>query len=185
MAAAKGKDGRPLHGAALAAHRRAAGHHGGQKPRKRNPGGALANPPNPPGRRKKRRNPPTTFVQALLKVAGGAAAMFGSGVLVTVGASKIKPGSPWTLYGFPVAAGVLGAAVATKYPVVGVGIAAGGAAPFVIPASTRMLQGPSANAASPATVSALRAVAMGGGWRALNEYPRPMAGVRMGTVYAT
>jgi len=186
MSTPKDKNGRPLHGAALAAHRRAGHKGGGHKAagRKGNP----ANPPaQNPGRRRRRRNPHVTFVQAVGKVLGAGAAMFGSGVLVTLGTAKIAPGSPWSMYGIPLAAGALGAAVATRYPLIGAGVAAGGAAPFVLPVASRMLQ-PSAPAAAPAasTVAALRAVAMGGGWRALNAYPgRGMNAVSMRAVHAT
>jgi hypothetical protein len=149
---AKGKNGKPLHGAALAAHRKAGG-------RKSNPGEATK--PNRPRRR--RRNPNITFIQALGKLAGGAAAMFGSGVLVTVGVSKIAPGSKWSAYGIPAAAALLGAGIATRYPLVGVGVGAGAAAPFVLPVAQRMLQpgGITSSSSSSSTVSSLRAVAMG------------------------
>jgi len=149
---AKGRDGKALHGAALAAHRRASG-------RKSNPGGGAK--PNS-GRRRRRRNPNITFVQALGKLAGGAAAMFGSGVLVTMGVSKIMPGSKVSAYGIPIAAALLGAGIATRYPLVGVGVGAGAAAPFVLPVAQRMLQpGGLASSGSSSTVSSLRAVAMG------------------------
>jgi hypothetical protein len=177
MAKAKGKDGRTLHGAALAAHNRAHGRKGGHKGgRKTNPGGAPQSNP----RRPRRRNPKTTFVQALVKVGGAAAAMFGSGVIVTLGTAKLE--SSWAskaaTYVLPVAAVGLGAAVATKYPLVGAGVAAGGAAPFVLPVSSRMLQ-PAAPAAT--GTAGLRAVAMGSTWRSLSSAQR-MNAVRMGAV---
>ena len=184
MAKAKGKNGRTLHGAALAAHNRAKGRKGGH-----HAGGRKGNPSNPPATnpRRRRRNPKTTFVQAVGKVLGGAAAMFGSGVLVTLGTAKIKPGAWYTMYGIPVAAGLTGAAIATKWPVVGLGIAAGGAAPFVLPVASRMLQ--PATPAATTTTSGLRAVAMGNAWRSLNTAQRMnavrMGAVRMGTLYAT
>ena len=179
--APKGKNGKPLHGAALAAHRRAGSHHGG---------GHRKNAGNPSGhgKRRRRRNPHVTFVQAAGKVLGTAAAMFGSGVLVTLGTSKIAPGSPWSLYGIPAATALLGAGIATRYPLVGGGVAAGAAATFVLPVASRML-GPGLSSASTtttaptaSTVSALHAVAMGGsGWRSLNTIPR-VGAVRMGAV---
>jgi len=177
MSAPKGKDGRTLKGAALAAHQRAhgrkggGGHKGGHG-RKSNPGGGAPAKTNPRGRRRRRNG--TTFVQALGKVLGAGAAMFGSGVLVTLGTAKIAPGSPWSMYGIPLAAGALGAGIATRYPLIGAGVAAGGAAPFVLPVASRMLTSgiPSANAPA---VSGLRAVAMGSTWRR-------MAAVRMGAV---
>lgn len=166
MAKAKGKGGKKLHGAALAAHQRAQGKRGGG--RKSNP--AAGNPP----RRRRRRNG-TTFVQAVGKVLGAAAAMFASGVVVTVGTAKISPGSAWSMYGIPLAAGALGAGIATRYPLIGAGVAAGGAAPFVLPAASKLLTPATptttTTTTTPATVAALRAVAMGGGWRALNAYP--------------
>jgi hypothetical protein len=173
-----------LHGAALAARQRATGHHGHGK-RKTNPANPAA---KNPGRRPRRRNPKTTFVQAVGKVLGGAAAMFGSGVLVTLGTAKIKPGAWYTMYGIPVAAGLAGAAIATKWPVVGLGVAAGGAAPFVLPVASRMLQPATPTTTTPA-VAGLRAVAMGNAWRSLNASQRMsavrMGAVRMGTLYAT
>lgn len=159
----------------------------GKRPRRNNP-------------RKKRvhhrrRNPKTTFVSALGKVAGGAAAMFGSGVVVTLASVKLSqhmatpatattpavPANAAWQYVPSIVAALIGAGVATKYPLVGVGVAAGGAAPFVLPVVSRML--------APATpVAGLRAVAMGNAWRSLNA-SRDLRGVRMGAVsrslYAT
>lgn len=179
MAKKKGHGRKKLHGAALIAHqaKMQRSHHGGHRKR-RNP----SNPSNPanPRRRRRRRNPGTTFVQALGKVLGGAAAMFGSGVLVTLGTAKIMPGHPLSLYGIPAATALLGAGIATKAPVIGIGVAAGAASPFVLPVASTLLGGgttgiPAAPAAS--TVSALRAVAMSGPYRELNAYPRAMYGM--------
>ena len=170
----KGKRGKKLYGAALAAHNRAKGRkgHGG---RKSNPGGAPASNP-----RRRRRNPKVTFVQALMKVGGAAAAMFGSGVVVTLATAKLEQNwaSKMATYAVPLAAVGIGAGVATKWPLVGAGVAAGGAAPFVLPVSSRMLQ-----PAAPTGTAGLRAVAMGNVWRSLNAYPgRRMSAVRMGAV---
>jgi hypothetical protein len=166
MAKKKGGKKGKLHGAALAAHRAA------QK--RKNPGGGAA---KTNGRRRRRRNPNMTFVQALGKLAGGAAAMFGSGVLVTMGVSKIMPGSKVSAYGIPIAAALLGAGIATRYPLVGVGVGAGAAAPFVLPVAQRMLQpGGLASGGGSSTVSSLRAVAMGGRQRL------GVGAVRMGAV---
>jgi hypothetical protein len=158
MGAPKGRDGRTLKGAALAAHQRAAGKRGGghKGGGKRKNALAKTNPANPGPRRRRRRNG-TTFMQALVKVAGAAAAMFGSGVVVTYGVSKIMPGSKVSGYGIPLLAGVVGAGIATKYPLVGAGVAAGGAAPFVLPVAARVMQ-PSLTSGSSTTVSSLRAV---------------------------
>jgi hypothetical protein len=152
------------------------------------------------GRRRRRRNPGTTFVQALGRVVGAAAAMFGTGVLVTLGTAKIAPGHPASLYGIPAVTALLGAGIATKMPLVGAGVAAGAAAPFVLPVASTLLGGGTTGVPSTSTVSALRAVAMGGSYRELNAYPRmngvsnplgsvrgvpnPIGAVRMGTVYA-
>lgn len=188
-----------LHGAALAAHNKAKGH------RKSNPSNPKAN-----GRRRRRRNPAQmTFIQALGKVAGGAAAMFGSGVLTTIASVKLSsamatpatataaavPASAAWAYVPSALMALLGAGIATRYPLVGAGVAAGGAAPFILPVTARILTPattstatttatPAAAPATPATVSALRAVAMGGSWRSLNSYPTPMnmSAVRMGAV---
>jgi hypothetical protein len=191
-----------LHGAALAAHNKAKrrGH------RKSNP----ASNPKSNGRRRRRRNPAQmTFIQAFGKVAGGAAAMFGSGVLTTIASVKLSsamatpatataaavPASAAWAYVPSALMALLGAGIATRYPLVGAGVAAGGAAPFILPVTARILTPattsttattatPAAAPATPATVSALRAVAMGGSWRSLNSYPTPMnmSGVRMGGV---
>lgn len=183
-----------LHGAALAARRRSEHKGGGSK------GGGHKGGGHKGGRRPRRRNPGTTFVQALGKVLGGVAAAFGAGVVTTVATAKIAPGHPLSLYGIPLGVGLLGAAVATKAPVVGVGIAAGAASPFVLPVSSTVLAGtttgiPTMNP-SPSTVSALRAVAMGAQYRSLRGMPirgvsnplggvqRPLGAVSMGAVYA-
>lgn len=185
-----------LHGAALAAHNKRLGKSGGKKGHGRKGNPAAKNPPH----RRRRRNPKITFVQALGKVAGGAAAMFGSGVVTTLAAAKLQTAmsapaagttaptqasAAWTYVPSAVVA-LLGAAVATRMPIVGAGITAGAAAPFVLPVASRMLMPSSpaaAPAASPATVAALRAVAMGSGgaWRALNT-ARDLRAVQMGRV---
>jgi hypothetical protein len=179
MGAPKGRDGRTLKGAALAAHQRAAGKRGGHHKggKRKNPGGAMAktNPQNP-RRRRPRRNG-TTFVQAVGKVLGAAAAMVGTGVLVTVGVSKIAPGSKWSGYGIPLAAGVLGAGIATRYPLLGAGVAAGGAAPFVLPLGARVMQPSLTSGGSSTTVSSLRAVSS-----ALRSNPGLLGAVRMSAV---
>lgn len=167
MSAPKGRDGRTLKGAALAAHQRAHGrkgsHHKGG--RKSNPGGAMTNPPKPNRRAPRRRNG-TTFVTALGRVLGAGAAMFATGVLVTVGVSKISPGSKVSGYGIPAVAGLLGAGVATRWPLVGAGIAAGAAAPFVLPVAQRVMQpsltaGSSTTSSTTSTVSSVRALRPG------------------------
>jgi hypothetical protein len=160
---------------------------------KQKTGGRKRNPSNPKhhGRRRRRNPKGPTFVQALGKVLGATAAMFGTGVLVTVGVSKIAPGNPLSEYGIPALTALLGAGVATKAPMIGAGIAAGAAAPFVLPVAARVL-GPAIPVANPTTTgaattgAALRAVAMGGAWRELSQYPRPagVGAVSMGAVYA-
>lgn len=95
-----------------------------------------------PKRSHRRRNPggrKMTFGTALGHALAGAAVMFASGVIVTVATAKIKPGSPWSLYGIPTVTGLAGAAIATKYPLIGVGVAAGAAAPFVLPTGAKVI----------------------------------------------
>lgn len=173
-----------LHGAAAAAHARAAKKH------KHNP----ATPKSHGAKHRRRRNPRITFVSALGKVAGGAAAMFGSGVVTTLASVKLSsamatptaPAAAAWAYVPSLVVALIGAGVATRSPLVGAGIAAGGAAPFILPVAARILTpapaSTAAGAAGNATVSALRAVSMGSGWRALGAYPRSMASVNMGAV---
>lgn len=206
MAKKKGGGGRKkLHGAAKAAHdkrMRREGHSykksgGGHRKRSRSRSGGGGGGHHT---RRRRRNPPrTTFVQAVGKVLGGAAAMFGSGVITTVATAKIAPGHPLSLYGIPAGVALIGAGVATKMPIVGAGITAGAAAPFVLPVASQLLGGGAGMMAKPSTVSALRAVAMSGAYRQLNTSVRgvpnplgnmmrgvsnPLGAVSMGTVYA-
>lgn len=155
------------------------GHHG-----KKRAHGRKHNPANPKHRARRRRNPGVTFVQALGKVLGAAAAMFGTGVVTTYAVTKIAQGNPLSLYGIPAGFVLLGAGVATKMPMVGAGIAAGAAAPFVLPVTSSLMSPP---AATPTTTgAALKAVAMGGTWRELSQYPRPagIGAVQMGSVHA-
>ena len=166
-----------LHGAALAAWKKK---HGMPARKHNDPG------PNPRGgRRRRRHNPGATFVQALGRVLGAAAAAFGTGVAVTYAAVKIAPGNRAAEYGIPAATALLGAAIATRMPLIGAGVAAGAAAPFVTPVAAGLL-GPAPATPTSTTAGALRAVAMGSAWRELNEYPRPagVGAVRMGAVYA-
>lgn len=181
----RGGGRKKLHGAALAAHNKrmrrggsykeSGGGHHKKRSKSHGDGG------HHKGTRRRRRNPSQTFGKALGTVLGGAAAMFGTGVLVTVATAKIAPGKAYSLYGIPAATALLGAVIARKMPLVGAGVAAGAAAPFVLPVSSMLLGGGSSlTPSTPAsTVSALRAVAMGNSaWRSLNTYPR-VGGVQM------
>lgn len=185
MSAPKGRDGRTLKGAALAAHQRAHGRggHRSKGKRKSNPGGAAMTNPKPNRRHHRRRNG-TTFVTALGRVLGAGAAMFATGVLVTMGVSKISPGSKVSGYGIPAVAALVGAGVATRWPLVGAGIAAGSAAPFVLPVAQRVMQ-PSLTASTSSTTSstvssvrALRPGALG----AVSMRAVKMGAVSMGRV---
>jgi hypothetical protein len=104
---------------------------------------------------------------------------------VTVGVSKIMPGSKVSGYGIPAAAALVGAGIATRYPLVGAGVAAGAAAPFVLPVAQRVLSPSTTTTTTTPSVSGVMGAA--NAWRALN--PRglsavSMGHVRMGTVYA-
>lgn len=172
-----GKSGKKLHGAALAAYERAHGHHAGGHHGGHHAGGHAAGT-----RRKPRRNPRITFVQAIGKVVGAGAAVLGAGVVSTLAMAKLESmGYPNAgAYGVPLAVGLAGAAIATRAPLVGAGVAAGGiAAPFVLPVTSRLLAPPAST-----TTAGLRAVSMGSraadAWRRLN--PSRMSAVSMGRV---
>jgi hypothetical protein len=121
-------------------------------------------------RRRSRRNPKMGFGTALGHALAGAAVMFGTGVLVTVATAKIAPGNPLSLYGIPAVTAVAGAAIATRAPMIGVGMAAGAAAPFVLPVGSKLLgsgtkvtqmNGTRARQLAAATQRAMRAVELG------------------------
>lgn len=145
---------------------------------------------NPAGtKKKKKRNPKVTFWQAILKVAGAGAAGVGTAVVTMYGASKLPPNSSkaWG-YVIPVGAALVGAGIATKAPVVGLGVAVGALAPFGFPIVVSLLA--PAQQTTQGLAGALRAVSMGGGpgYRELAQtnYPRPrgIGTVSMGTVHA-
>lgn len=139
-------------------HGRKGGHHGRKK--------------NSPRRR--RRNP--DFTQRLVSLLGGAGVALGTGVLVTLGAGKIMPGSNVTLYGIPAAAFLAGVALSGKMPTIGAGMALGAVGPFTIPLASRLLSAtqPSATTTATATAKGLRAVEMRGlGAVEMGDYMTP------------
>lgn len=132
---------------------------------------------NPPKqhRRRARRNPRETFGRALLKVGGAIAATLGVGVVNVWAVSKF-PDSKVATFGIPIGTAILGAGIATRMPVLGLGVAAGAAAPFVYPITDKTIgSGTSSTAAK-----ALSAVAMGAtGYRELpGHYPSRVSSLR-------
>lgn len=121
-----------------------------------------------PKRRHHRRRNPSGFMERAGRLLGLAAVAVGTGVGVTWAASKIMPGSNTSLYGIPILTFLAGAAISQKMPTLGVGIAAGSAAPFVVPLTTKLLTAtaPSTPATTAAGISrayrSMRAIDMGG-----------------------
>lgn len=104
-------------------------------------------------RRHRRRNP-GTFMERAGKLAGGALLAVGTGVGVTYAMTKLAPmiGSPAAEYGVPLVTFGIGVAVARTMPTLGVGMALGSFAPFVIPVTGKLL-----SATAPSTPSATAA----------------------------
>lgn len=131
------------------------------------------------GHHRRRRNPSGDFGSRLGRLAIMAGVGVGTAVLTTIGAAKIMPGSPVTLYGIPIATGLIGVALAKKFPTVGPGVAVGSVAPFALPLASKALT--AMQPASPSQTAAgiqrayrtMRAVHMG-----------RMGAVHMGAVHA-
>jgi hypothetical protein len=123
-------------------------------------------------RRRRKKNP--SFGEAVLKVLGGVAAATGVAIAEIVVISKWD--HPVVAYGLPAVVTLGGMGIATKYPTVGLGVAAGAVAPVVgLPVAAALLG---------ATQTQKGAAALrGAAWR---EYPRlsavQMGAVRMGAV---
>jgi hypothetical protein len=121
------------------------------------------------GAHRRRRRNPSGFMERAGRLLGLAAVAVGTGVGVTWAASKVMPGSNTSLYGIPILTFLAGAAISQKMPTLGVGIAAGSAAPFVMPLATKLLTAtaPSSPATTAAGISrayrSMRAIDMGGG----------------------
>jgi hypothetical protein len=122
--------------------------------------------------RRRRRSNPSGFMERAGRLLGLAAVAVGTGVGVTWAASKIMPGTNTSLYGIPILTFLAGAAISQKMPTLGVGIAAGSAAPFVVPLTTKLLTATApATPTTPATTAAgiarayrgMRAIDMGHG----------------------
>lgn len=112
------------------------------------------------GHRRRRSNP--SFGSRLMHVALVGAVAIGAGVGTLYASQKLSASHPnLAMYGVPAVGALLGAAVASKYPAAGIGIAAGSlAAPASVTIATRILT-PSATSGLAAAARRLRAVDMG------------------------
>ena len=101
------------------------------------------------GKNKRRRNPEEGKAGLMTRVGhllGAAAVALGSATLTTVIQAKVMPGNPFSLYGAPALVFLGGAALASKYPTIGTGIALGGVVgPFALPIAARVLGGTAAS----------------------------------------
>lgn len=89
---------------------------------------------------RRRRNPRgMTFGTAIGYAVAAMAVMLGTGVIVTLATAKFSPGHPMSLYGIPAVTAIGGAWLATKAPLIGIGVAVGAASPFVLPLGSRLL----------------------------------------------
>jgi hypothetical protein len=139
---------------------------------KKRPKTRKKNPKHP--HRRRRRNPDGgKFMSRLGAVAAVGAVALVSGVLVTIGQGKVSPGSWWSLYGIPAAALAGGAMIAGKHPKLGMGLAIGGVAPFVLPVASRAMSGGT-------TGPAMAAVEMGDEFFAALEGVTEIGAVEMG-----
>jgi hypothetical protein len=127
---------------------------------------------NPKPRHHRRRRNPETFAQRAGKLAFGAVIAVGTGVGVTYAASKIMPGSNVSMYGIPALTFLAGVGIARTMPTLGVGMALGSFAPFVVPVTTKLL-----TATQPATPAATTAAAGAAG---IARAYRRMNAVHMG-----
>lgn len=105
-------------------------------------------------------------------MAFGALIAVGTGVGVTYAASKIMPGSNVSMYGVPALTFLAGVGIARTMPTLGVGMALGSFAPFVVPVTTKLL-----TATTPATPAATSAAAGAAG---IARAYRRMNAVHMG-----
>jgi hypothetical protein len=144
-----------------------------------------SNPSNPRRSRKRthhrrRRNPSGGFMDRAAKLAGGALVAVGTGVAETFAMSKFSPqGATMSMvveYGVPAAVFLTGVAVAKSSPTIGVGMALGAFAPFVLPITSKALA-----ATAPATPSTT-AAGISRAYRAMRAVQGRQYGYGMGAV---
>jgi hypothetical protein len=111
-----------------------------------------------PTRHYRRRRNPETFAQRAGKLAFGAVAALGTGVVVIYAASKIMPGQAISEYGIPALVFLAGVGIARTMPTLGVGMALGSFSPFVLPVASKVV-----SALTPATPAATTAAAQAAG----------------------
>lgn len=143
------------------------------------------NPSRRKGHPARRRRNPATFMGALGHLGGAALVAVASGAAVLAAQSKwaqpnASTGQPnnLALYGIPIAAVALAAALAKKAPTIAAGMATGAiAGPFALPLYSRVMTQatPTPAATAAATHAALGAVQMG--------WIEPMSAVQLGHAY--
>jgi hypothetical protein len=138
---------------------------------------------NPRKRRthRRRRNPANTFMDRAARLAGLALVTVGTGVATTFAMTKLAPPagqamSPFVEYGVPAGVFLAGAAASKSSPLLGMGLAAGAFAPFVLPVTSKALA-----ATTPATPTTT-AAGLGRAFRVMRAVQGRQFGYGMGAV---